>query len=189
MENKQKKLEEVREDVGNCKKCSLHETRNKPVPGEGDPEGIVFIGEAPGYNEDQKGEPFVGKAGKVLDELLESVGLERGDVYITNILKCRPPGNRSPSPEEIKACTPHLERQLSILKPKVIVPLGKFAMSFIFAKFGLEERKISKVHGQVSKVSNLTGTFKILPLYHPATATYDPSMKRVLLEDFKKLVE
>ncbi len=187
MEDKQEKLEKVRKEVESCKRCPLHETRNNPVIGEGDPEGMVFIGEAPGYNEDQKGEPFVGRAGKVLDELLESVGLKREDVYITNIIKCRPPGNRDPNPEEIKACSYYLERQLAILEPKIIVPLGKFAMTFVFDKFGLGEEKISDVHGQVFKVSNLTGTFKIIPLYHPAAATYDPRMKSVLLEDFKKL--
>jgi len=187
-DKKQEKLEKIEEEVKNCRRCELWKTRNNPVVGEGN-NGIVFIGEAPGYNEDQIGRPFVGKAGKVLDELLTSIGLKREDVYITNILKCRPPGNRGPLTEEIEACSPYLDRQLAILRPKLIVPLGNFALSYIFRKFGLKEEKISKVHGQVFTLTTLTGTVKIVPLYHPAVATYDPGKKSLLLEDFKQLAK
>lgn len=187
---KEEKIKKLEEEVENCEKCGLYKTRNNPVPGEGSLGAkIMFIGEGPGYWEDQKGRPFVGRAGKVLDELLEHIGLERKDVYIANILKCRPPKNRDPKPEEIKKCTPYLERQISIISPKIIAPLGRFAMEFIFDKFGLPEKKISQVHGEVFEVSIIAGKIKIIPLYHPAVATYNPNRKGELKKDFEKLSE
>jgi len=129
----------------------------------------------------------VGKAGKILDELLGSVGLERSEVYIANVLKCRPPGNRNPATVEIRACTPYLDAQMEIIKPTVIATLGNFSLGYIFNKFGLKADKISKIHGKVFKVSTIAGIKKIVPLYHPAVATYNPGMKEVLIDDFKEL--
>ncbi|MCD6414297.1 MAG: uracil-DNA glycosylase [Candidatus Diapherotrites archaeon] len=185
-----KGLEGIAEKIKQCTRCKLHETRTNPVPGAGSLNSrVVFIGEAPGYWEDQKGEPFVGAAGRILDELLGSIGLNRGDVFITNVVKCRPPGNRDPLPEEIKACKPFLEKQIEAIKPRVIVTLGRFAMEYIFKKYGLPEAKISQVHGKDFKIQTLNGEIKILALYHPAFATHNPNYKEVLLEDFKKLGE
>ncbi|MBR9707616.1 MAG: uracil-DNA glycosylase, partial [Candidatus Diapherotrites archaeon] len=130
MENEQ--LKQVVQDISVCTKCVLHETRTNTVPGTGSTSPkIMFIGEAPGANEDLQGKPFVGRAGNLLTQLIESINLTREDVFIGNILKCRPPGNRNPKPEEIKTCTPYLERQINALKPKVIAPLGTFSTNFI----------------------------------------------------------
>ena len=183
-------LGRIEERIKTCKRCELWKTRTNPVVGAGSLSAkIVFVGEAPGYYEDLKGEPFVGKAGKVLDELLESIGLQRNDVYIANVLKCRPPGNRNPTAEEIRACTPYLDAQLEIIQPEIIATLGNFSLSYIFDKFGLPKEKISKMHGKVFTVSTIAGVVKIVPLYHPAVATYNPNMKGALIEDFKVLVE
>ncbi|MBC8522079.1 MAG: uracil-DNA glycosylase [Candidatus Syntrophoarchaeum sp.] len=184
----EEEMERVEKEIKECRHCELCKTRNNPVVGEGSLSAkVMFVGEAPGYYEDLKGRPFVGKAGKVLDELLESVGLQRNEVYITNVLKCRPPGNRNPATAEIKACTPYLDAQLEIIKPEVIATLGNFSLSYIFDKFGLKKDKISKMHGKVFDVSTIASIKKIIPLYHPAVATYNPGMKEVLVEDFKML--
>lgn len=184
----EEEMERVEKEIKECKRCELCKTRNNTVVGEGSLSAkVMFVGEAPGYYEDLKGRPFVGKAGKVLDELLESVGWERGEVYITNVLKCRPPGNRNPATAEIKACTPYLDAQLEIIKPEVIATLGNFSLSYIFDKFGLKKDKISKMHGKVFTVSTIASIKKIIPLYHPAVATYNPGIKEVLVEDFKML--
>ena len=131
-----KQLEDA---VANCRKCSLWKTRSNPVVGGGSKDAkVMFIGEAPGYWEDVKGRPFVGRAGRVLDELLESINLSREEVYITNILKCRPPNNRNPLQSEIEACTPYLDRQIELMNPEIIATLGNFALSYISEKFGLD---------------------------------------------------
>ena len=184
------KIKNLESKIRVCKLCELCKTRTNPVIGEGSiSTGIMFIGEAPGYYEDLQGRPFVGKAGRILDELLRSVTLERADVYITNVLKCRPPGNRNPKPEEIVACAPYLDSQLAIIEPEVIVTLGSFSLSYIFHKFGLKPDKISKIHGRVFTVSTISGVKRIISLYHPAVATYNPGMKEVLKEDFKQLAD
>lgn len=186
--SKQQKMEEISQAIKNCKKCPLWKTRNKPVTGEGNIDTkILFIGEAPGRQEDRQGRPFVGRAGKILDELLSSIDLKRQDIYIANILKCRPPSNRNPLPSEIKNCTPHLERQIQIIEPKVIVPMGNFATNFILKKYGFPHDKISKIHGKKFNLNTIDGSLKIVPVYHPAVATYNPNTKRVLKEDFKVL--
>ena len=186
MQNKE--LEDVSYEVASCKKCILYKTRKNPVSGAGNnASGIMFIGEAPGRNEDLKGLPFVGAAGKVLDDLLGSIDLKREDVYICNILKCRPPENRDPKNEEIKACTPYLDRQIEILNPKVISTLGNFASRYIMEKFGIKPDSISKIHGKVFNVSTLTHQVRIVPLYHPAVAVYNPNQKKMLIEDFRVL--
>jgi DNA polymerase len=191
---KKEQIEEIKAEALNCRKCALFKTRNNPVVGAGSLEArIMFVGEAPGYWEDQKAIPFCGAAGKILDWLLESIGLKREEIYITNIVKCRPTTpdfkNRAPRPEEIKACSPYLIRQIGIIKPRIICSLGNYSTAFIFEKYGLKERieGISRIHGKLFESKNLFASIKIIPLYHPAVATYNPNMKQVLLEDFKIL--
>ena len=195
LKEKDKKLEEIKEEVLLCQKCPLYKTRHLPVIGEGNHDtNIMFIGEAPGFHEDQTGHPFWGAAGKILDELLDKIELKREDIYICNILKCRPPHNRNPKAEEIEACVPFLDKQIDIIQPKIICTLGNFATKYILTKFGLGEKVtgISKLHGQVFETTNLFGSFKIMPLYHTAVATYNPNMKPILAQDFlllKKLLQ
>ncbi len=189
-EKNEEELKKIRDEVINCRKCPLYKERIYPVIGEGSHKAkIMFIGEAPGRQESETGRPFCGRAGKVLDTLLESVGIKRSEVYIANLLKDRPPGNRDPLPEEIKACVPYLERQIAAISPKVICPLGRYSMKFIMEKFGLKDElePISKIHGKVFKVGSLFQDLKIIPFYHPAVATYNPSMLELLKEDFKVL--
>ena len=187
-------LRKIKNEVLSCKKCSLHKERVKnrfyPVVGEGNHQAkIMFVGEAPGLQEAKTGRPFCGVAGKILDELLESSGIKRENVYITNILKDRPPQNRDPQPEEIKACTPYLERQIEIIKPEIICPLGRYSMNFLMERFGLEDQieGISKIHGRLFKSKDLFRNVTIIPFYHPAVATYNPNMKEILMKDFKVL--
>ena len=159
--------------------CDLAKNSN-PVLGEGNPTAdIVFIGEAPGQKEDELGRPFVGPAGKFLDELLASIGYKREDVYITNIVKYRPPGNRDPEPEEKAVCLPWVKLELALIKPKVIVPLGKHALHQFFPKLS-----ISRVHGQPQKV---TSDVTVFPIYHPAAALHNGNLREALFEDFRKL--
>lgn len=181
-------LKEIAVEIQACRKCGLCETRNNPVPGEGDPKAkIVFVGEAPGYNEDMQGKPFVGAAGNVFEELLASAGLKKADVFVTNILKCRPPSNRNPVPDEIRACTPYLDRQLKAISPDTVCTLGNFATAYILPKFGIRPDAIGKIHGQVFKVDTLEHHLRIIPMYHPATVAYNPNMKKVLIDDWKVL--
>jgi DNA polymerase len=181
-------LKKLEQEIKNCRKCALWKTRNNPVVGEGSTNPrILFIGEAPGYWEDTKGRPFVGKAGNVLDDLLASISLRREDIYIANILKCRPLNNRNPLQSEIVACTPYLDKQIEVLNPKIIATLGNFALSYIFEKNKLKPERVGKIHGNVFQVSNLRGITKIIPLYHPAAATYNPEMKKIMMEDFKSI--
>lgn len=188
--NIKQELEKIREDVLVCKKCSLYKTRNCPVIGEGNPQAkIMFIGEAPGAQEDKSGHPFCGASGKILDELLNSVGIKREEVYIANILKCRPPRNRDPQDSEIDICVPYLEKQIEAIKPKVICPLGRYSMNFLMEKFGLKEQiqQISKIHGKVFEVKTLFQEITLIPFYHPAVAIYNSNMKESLINDFKVL--
>jgi len=180
--------QELEKSISNCKKCNLWKNRNNPVVGEGRKDArIMFVGEAPGYWEDIKGRPFVGKAGKVLDELLDSINLKREEVYITNILKCRPPNNRNPLQEEIDFCTPYLDRQIELINPEIIATLGNFALAYISHKFGLEKKNIGIMHGKMFKIKTLFGDICIVPLYHPAAAVYNPQMKDILLQDMKSV--
>ena len=181
-------MEKIVISVEKCKKCDLWKTRNNTVPGNGSINtDILFIGEAPGRNEDLQGKPFVGRAGKILDELIESIGLQRDQVYIANIIKCRPPQNRNPTKEEIDSCAGYLNKQIEIIQPKIIACLGSFATSYVFEKYGLKPVKISKVHGKTFSVDTVFGTIKIIPLFHPAVATYNINTKKVLIDDFKSL--
>jgi DNA polymerase len=159
----------------------LHQGRTKAVPGEG-PENadIMFIGEAPGFHEDQQGRPFVGAAGKFLDELLDTIGLKRKSVYITNVIKCRPPGNRDPLPEEIAACKSYIDRQIELIQPTLVVTLGRFSMARAFPK-----ARISRIHGQPRKIEGVV----YYPMYHPAAALHQPSLRRTVEEDMLRIPE
>ena len=186
--SKEELIEELSTEINNCKKCELWKTRNKPLVGDGSVDTeILVIGESPGYNEDLEGRAFVGEAGKILDQLLSLVNLKREDIYITNILKCHPPRNHNPTRGEIDSCIGYLNRQIDIIKPKIIVALGKFASRDIFAKYNLPFTRISDVHGNVSEVATLFGRIKIIPLYHPAAACYHNEMVDILKKDFIKL--
>ena len=177
--NAEIQLEQIASEIVVCPKCELARTRTKAVPGEGNPNArVMLIGEGPGWHEDQQGRPFVGAAGKFLNELLGLAGLNREDVFITNVVKCRPPGNRDPLPDEIAACAPYLERQIAAIDPDVIVTLGRFSMSRWFPG-----EKISKIHGQPRK----DGRRLIVPMYHPAAALHQGALKAVIEEDFTKL--
>lgn len=177
-------LEEIAAQVTSCTKCALHTGRTHAVPGEGSAHAeIMFIGEGPGRMEDEQGRPFVGPAGKLLTELLASIGIKREDVYITNVVKCRPPGNRDPEPEEITACFPYLISQINLIKPKLIIPLGRHAMTTF-----LPGLKISAAHGKPYRrtVAGI-GKYVFYPSYHPAASLHQPSLKQDLLADFKRL--
>ncbi len=191
MEKSKKRLMQgLSVEINNCKKCELWKTRTNPVIGEGSVDArIMFIGEAPGYNEDKTGHPFCGAAGKILDKILVSIGFKREEIYITNILKCRPPGNRNPTKEEIDACSSYLDMQIEIIKPKIICSLGNFATAYVMEKFGLKEKVqgISRIHGKVFLHNTLFGPIKIIPFYHPAVAVYNMNMLDVLKKDFAVL--
>ncbi|HDD62050.1 MAG: uracil-DNA glycosylase [Chloroflexota bacterium] len=172
-------LKKIADAVSDCKKCDLCHSRDKGVPGEGPPDAeIMFIGEGPGFHENMQGRPFVGAAGNLLVELLSAIGMNREQVFITNVVKCRPPGNRDPQPEELQACNPYLEKQIQIINPKVIVTLGRFSM----ARF-IQQAKISDVHGQPVKVNGML----VVPFFHPAAALHRPSLRPVVEKDFAKL--
>lgn len=188
MEKGKSKLSKLREKIEGCEKCNLSKSRNNIVIGDGSPNSnILFIGEAPGKEEDLKGVPFVGKAGEMLDELLKTINLKREEVYITNVVLCHPPNNRDPKPEEIEKCTPYLDKQIEIIKPKLICTLGNFATRYILEKYGLEAKSIGKIHGKVFSVGEMNSVEKIIPMYHPAVATYNPNMKDTLKKDFQKI--
>ncbi len=176
-------FEKFKKEVMQCQKCKLSATRNTVVPGEGNENAeVLFIGEGPGKNEDLQGRPFVGAAGKFLDEMLESINLKREDIYIANVIKCRPPGNRDPLPEEVNACWPWLEKQIELIQPLIIVLLGKHSC----ARF-LPNVFISQDHGQPFRKK--FGQRKIIfyPCYHPAAALYNGGLRETLLRDFKKI--
>ena len=178
---KQEQLNQIASEVNQCQRCILQQTRKKAVPGSGNAEAqIMFIGEGPGFNENEQGLPFVGAAGKFLDELLALINLRREDVYITNVVKCRPPSNRDPQVDELAACDEYLERQIQSINPKVIVTLGRFSM----AKF-LPTVKISMVHGSPKHVNGRL----IVPMFHPAAALHQAALKPQIQADFKHLPE
>src|SRR5437764_3580034 len=172
-------LKEIAAEVSICSRCDLCKGRTKAVPGEGSPHAkILFIGEGPGFHEDRQGRPFVGPSGQFLEELLKSIGLKRSDVFITNVVKCRPPENRDPLPVEINACDDYLERQIAALKPLVIVTLGRVSMAKFFGG-----EKISVIHGRPRKKDG----YVCIPMFHPAAALRTESYKIALREDFKKI--
>lgn len=172
-------LREVAVEVSTCAKCNLCKGRTRAVPGEGNIDAkILFIGEGPGFHEDKQGRPFVGPAGQFLDELLESINLKRANVFITNVVKCRPPNNRDPLPEEIEACDNYLDRQIAAIKPQVIVTLGRYSMAKFFGS-----EKISAIHGRARKKDG----YICIAMYHPAAGLHQASLKDVIRNDFKKI--
>jgi uracil-DNA glycosylase len=177
-------LDELRTEASSCTRCALSQTRTQVVFGNGHPDAdLMFVGEAPGFHEDQQGIPFVGQAGKLLDRLLAGIGMTRADVYVANTLKCRPPGNRDPLPEEKQTCEPWLFRQIELIKPKVIATLGNHATKQLTGK----ETGITRVHGQPQPAVYGSVAVTIFPIYHPAAALYTPAMLKVLEEDFAKI--
>lgn len=177
--NPQEELDLIARDVAICKKCALHHSRKLAVPGEGPADSeIMCIGEGPGFYENEQGRPFVGAAGKFLEELLGEAGLKRSQVWIGNVVKCRPPGNRDPLPEELSTCNEYLERQIRAINPSVIITLGRYSMS----KF-LPGAKISAVHGQMRKV----GERYVIAMFHPAAALHQASLKPAIVADFSRL--
>lgn len=182
--------DELEKEILNCRKCKLHANRRNAVPGEGNKNSpVVFIGEAPGEKEDEMGRPFVGAAGKLLTELIESIGYKREDFYITNVVKCRPPGNRDPEDDEIEACLPYLIKQLELLKPRVIVALGRHSGRILFRLAGLKWINMAAHHGKVHKVNLLGFETSIIPTYHPASALYKPPLRMDLEKDFKEVIK
>jgi len=183
-------MEAVASEVRTCRKCALWKERTHAVSGEGTISAhVMFIGEAPGHWEDLKGKPFVGAAGKLLDEMLSNIELLRADVYITNIVKCRPPNNRDPLPLEISTCAPFLDQQIKIIKPKFIVTLGRHATSHIFGKAGLRFSGITKAHGTACNASLLGFQVLLVPMFHPAAALYNAKYRGFLERDFYELGE
>lgn len=194
MDERDKALKQIKDEVVALTASPLYLERMKykyfPVIGEGNHSAeVMFVGEAPGENEAKTGRPFCGRAGKVLDELLATVGIERRDIYVTNIVKDRPPGNRDPLPDEIALYTPFLDRQIEIIRPKVIATLGRFAMQYVMSRYGLEWElsAISVLHGKVFETTLAWGKVKVVPLYHPAAAIYNQQLLETLKEDFKVL--
>jgi uracil-DNA glycosylase len=177
-------LEAFERQVAGCTSCRLAQGRTQVVFGVGDPESdLMFVGEAPGFHEDKQGYPFVGQAGKLLDKLLAGIGLERSNVYVANVLKCRPPGNRDPALDEIQACEGHLFRQIELIRPRVVATLGNFATKLLSGK----PTGITRVHGVEQEVTLGGSRVLLYPLYHPAAALYTPAMLQVLEQDFARL--
>ncbi len=176
---KERRLKEIAQEVENCKGCALHFSRKRAVPGEGPANAeVIFIGEAPGFHENEQGRPFVGAAGSFLEELFASAGLKRGQVFITNVVKSRPPNNRDPLPDELAACAPFLLRQIEVINPLVIVTLGRYSMAHF-----MPGAKISAAHGKAHWV----GDRLVVAMYHPAAALHQPGLKPTLLHDFSQL--
>ena len=179
-------LRALGEAVSACERCRLAAGRTQAVFGSGHPDAdLLFVGEAPGFHEDQQGVPFVGQAGNLLEKLLAGIGLTRGDVYIANVLKCRPPGNRDPQPDEIEACETHLFRQIEMIRPLLVATLGNFATKLLSGK----PHGITRVHGQEQTATLGGNVVTLYPLYHPAAALYTPAMLKVLEADFARIPE
>jgi uracil-DNA glycosylase len=177
--DRERELEELNAEVRACQNCRLSQTRTRAVPGDGPLDAeILFIGEGPGFHEDKQGKPFVGPAGRFLNELIDSIGLTRDQVYITNVVKCRPPENRDPAPDEIGACAPYLDRQIALLKPKIVVTLGRYSMAKYFPG-----ESISRIHGQPKR----DGETIIFPMFHPAAALHRQELAGTLRQDMLKI--
>ena len=177
-------LQAYADSVAGCTRCRLARGRTQVVFGAGNPHAaLMFVGEAPGFHEDKQGLPFVGQAGKLLEKLLAQIGMQRSDVYIANVLKCRPPGNRNPQPDEIEACESHLFRQIELIEPTVVATLGNFATKLLSGR----PLGITRVHGQEQQTTIGGRSVLLYPLYHPAAALYTPAMLQVLEADFARL--
>jgi DNA polymerase len=185
--SKKARFEELTREVKSCEKCGLCSGAKNKVMGEGDLDSrVVFVGEAPGRKEDETGRPFVGPAGKLLDRLLAGANLSRDKIFITNVVRCRPPGNRRPMTDEVEICSGHLERLLEIIEPNIIAPMGNSAIGYVFERFGVEKSVIGGVHGNAVRVKAIWGDAAVFPLYHPAAAIYN---RRLLTELEKDMVE
>ena len=185
---KERRLEELAGEIVLCRDCGLCDERKNPVLGEGDPDSpVVFVGEAPGREEDKQGRPFVGSAGKLLDRLLEHVDLRRENIFITNILKCRPPGNRRPKSAEIRSCSRHLEELLESIAPRIIVPMGDSALGYFMKRFGRAKVKISEAQGKKFFVDAPWGRVVVFPLYHPAAVLYNRRLEEEMERDLGRL--
>lgn len=188
MNDNTSKLKQIRDEVYLCQKCSLYKTRQNPVVGEGNHQAeIVFVGEAPGAQEDKTAHPFCGASGKFLSELLGHVGIKREEVYIANLLKCRPPGNRDPDLFEIETCAAYLQRQIMAINPRVLCSLGRYSTAFLMEKLGLgkELKPISQIHGRVFVAKEWLTGINFIPFFHPAVAVYNSGMKESLRADFE----
>jgi uracil-DNA glycosylase len=185
-EERRAELVEVYREASGCVRCPLHEGRTNVVFGSGNADAdLMFVGEAPGMHEDQQGLPFVGRAGQLLNQLLEEIGIQRSDVFITNVICCRPPGNRDPLPEEIEVCKPYLYKKIELIEPKVICTLGNFATKLLTG----QPTGITKVHGRPQEREVAGRVIKLFPIFHPAAALRTDSVKQLLREDFAKLPE
>lgn len=172
-------LGSIASEIRGCTRCKLHRHRTQAVPGTGPVSAeVCFVGEGPGAREDEQGEPFVGRSGRYLDQLLKGIDLDRGEVFITNVVKCRPPSNRDPHAAEVQACTPYLESQLELIQPRLVVTLGRFAMEQFFSG-----GRISDIHGEPRRIDDVI----YLPLYHPAAALYRGSLREVVEDDFGRI--
>ncbi|MEM4529279.1 MAG: type-4 uracil-DNA glycosylase [Candidatus Methanomethylicaceae archaeon] len=182
-------LEIINKEIIECKKCRLWSTRNKPVPGNGNINAkIMLIGEAPGYYEDIEGKPFVGLAGRLLNQILKISKLDRNSLFITNIVKCRPPNNRDPLDDEINSCSLYLDKQVSIIKPKLIVCLGKHSSKYVLKKGGIDIIiNMANIRGKIFSINYEGLKIITIPTYHPAAALYNPKIKKYLIEDFKMI--
>ncbi|MEM4718772.1 MAG: uracil-DNA glycosylase [Nitrososphaerota archaeon] len=180
-------LEDLRKKVEGCRKCALWRTRNRIVFGEGPADAeVMIVGLGPGRQEDLQGRPFVGAAGKFLDQLLSEAGLSRDRIYITNVIKCFLPGNRA-TEEHVRACTPYLDQQIEVIRPKLIIALGNIAACYLLGKFGLRCEPMEKIHGRAYDVSSLMLSLRIVPMYHPASALRNPGLRDKLIEDWREL--
>lgn len=180
-------LEKVRIEIERCTKCPLHLSRRRPVPGEGNPDAeVMVIGEAPGRTEDEEGRPFVGAAGRLLNDVLRDLNVDRSSLFITNVVKCRPPNNRDPTDEEVEACTPYLVRQIMAIRPRKIITLGRHSTRTIFKLGGLKFSDISSVRGRVYRVKLGGVEIEVYPTYHPAAALYNPKLRDVLRGDLAR---
>lgn len=181
-------LSKIEDEVRKCRKCPLHQDRINAVPGEGSGEPIIMlVGEAPGRNEDIQGRPFVGRAGEYLTYLISLLGMERDDVYITNVVKCRPPNNRDPIDTEIEKCLPYLKRQIKLLKPRIIVALGRYAAKTLASESGVSFKGITRERGRIIKRKIYGLDIYLVYTYHPAAALYNPNLKSIIEDDFKQV--
>jgi uracil-DNA glycosylase family 4 len=188
--SKSERMRRLSEEIQKCRRCGLCGGRQNPVVGEGDLDAaLMFVGEAPGRREDETGRPFVGAAGQRLNRLLHHIELDRENVYIGNVVKCRPPNNRRPRHEEIKVCSPHLEKQLEIIEPKIVAPMGNSSIGYFMRRFGLKSAPIGIIHGRQSLIDAPWGEVILFPLYHPAAAIYTRDLEQVMKKDFKVLGE
>jgi len=185
-------MESLAEQISSCKRCDLSSSRIRTVPGEGPaPCRVILVGEGPGRKEDESGRPFVGRAGAILSSLLSDIGMSREEVFITSVVKCRPPGNRAPKRDEIASCMPYLDRQIALLSPKVMVPMGRVATMAIFGRYGLPFHSFKDVRGKAFRVrlEKSGQEIQVIPVYHPAVITHNPPALKDLKEDFQKLEE